>query len=116
MEHAHDFTPSEQALHDSMVKRFGILKAGVRPNEMAAGWLQRMRDDGLLREIQRASLRDVRNYNALKAAEASGAHVQITEPAPPEALSFKKSELRTLDGYRTAVAAGERAHKPVTYE
>jgi len=113
---AHDFTPAEQALHDGLCRQFGVLRCGIRPNETAKTWFQRVQDAGLLKLVERAALRDVRTYRAITAAQDAGTVVEVTEPEQPEGLTFKKSELRTLDGYKTAVKAGEVAGKPVRYE
>ncbi len=112
----HDFTPAERELHDKLVRAFGVLRAGIRPNEMAAGWLERVRNDGLFREIKRAAFRDVGTYRALTAAEAAGTVVRITEPEPPPALVFQRSEMRNLENYRTAKAAAAKVGKELAYE
>lgn len=110
----HDFTPAERALHDSVVRKFGVLRAGIRPDEGAAHWLQRVKDAGLFREIKRSAFRDISTYRALMAAEKAGTEVRVTTDPEPDGLTFQKP--KTLDEYRVAVKAGEVAGKPVRYE
>lgn len=113
---AKDFTPTEKVLYDGLVARFGTLKAARHEGEDTKLYFERMSNAGLFRAIEKASLRDVRNYNALKTAEAAGTVVHVTKPEPPEALTFDREELRTLDNYRIAKAAATRAGKELAYE
>lgn len=107
---------TEQKLAADLRAAFGATRTARGPTEKVETWAERMQAEGYLHVTTRAELKaDVRAFQAFKAAEATGTVVWITDEAPP-APPMIVARPSTLAEYKTAVAAAERAGKPLAFE